>query len=180
MRSPRCSHLLRSRRRRTLHMYERSPFASPSCHSPPAEVSHSMLSCSSLQPGVVACQRLHIKFRIAVRAFHLLKTAVKFYRTAAARAFVFLQCWHSILLLAFCIGCEAVFHGCTSAASRARSGVIGDVRPKSLDTAAFLFLAGPFAKKLLPVALVKGSPHSGQNFGGCAGSSGSQPHLSQR
>ena len=25
-----------------------------------------------------------------------------------------------------------------------------------------------------------GSPHSGQNFGGCAGSSGSQPHLSHR
>lgn len=24
------------------------------------------------------------------------------------------------------------------------------------------------------------SPHSGQNFGGCAGSAGSQPHLSQR
>ena len=26
----------------------------------------------------------------------------------------------------------------------------------------------------------KGSPHSGQNFGGFFGSSGSQPHLSQR
>ena len=25
-----------------------------------------------------------------------------------------------------------------------------------------------------------GSPHSGQNFGGCAGSAGCQPHLSQR
>lgn len=27
---------------------------------------------------------------------------------------------------------------------------------------------------------LKGSPHSGQNFGGFLGSSGSQPHLSQR
>ena len=25
-----------------------------------------------------------------------------------------------------------------------------------------------------------GSPHSGQNFGGCVGSAGCQPHLSQR
>lgn len=25
---------------------------------------------------------------------------------------------------------------------------------------------------------LKGSPHSGQNFGGCSGSAGTQPHLS--
>ena len=48
----------------------------------------------ALQLGVVACQRLHFKLRVAKRTLHLLEGAVKGYCAAAAGAFIFLQGLH--------------------------------------------------------------------------------------